>query len=440
LLAPLALIRLGQGKATGYRLADVPEQPERRWLGAKFGGYAVESGYGAFACGGAAKALDAACGAAFDEGDLDHPQSQMLREQLTHPDAQARGWGSGELVPVMREGSLVAFSAGHGEGFYPSYWGYDAERRLVSLVTDFLVLPTDPELIRASWAGRTWRELHYDGDRGQRFWRVKVKGRVRTIEHGHVGRRGQSSQKQFTTSEAALEAAAKGIHRQLDAGYFELSSSASDLRHAMSGVSPKLAAKGPRRRPKKARPAKVSLETETAASEAPRGRTKPKWSSGGKERKPGQRDPLLALARTLPVVRHGDLDREASARDLPAEGLEAEPEPEGIDDGDSVALDRQAPDPARLHRRSARPERSDRGSCEADCQLPAAVAHANHRPRSSVPCARRNGRWRLSTSSPEYGERASSRSRAGPTRLGFCLKCLPRNWLRDQHRVERDIA
>ena len=273
----LARIRLGQGKATGYRLADVPDQPQRRWLGAKFGGYAVESGFGAFACGGAAKALDAACGAAFDEGDLDHPQSRMLREQLTHPDAQARGWGSGELIPVMREGSLVAFTAGHGEGFYPSYWGYDDERRLVSLVTDFLVLPTDPELIRASWAGRTWRELHYDGDRGQRFWRVKVKGRVRTIEHGHVGRRGQSNQKEFTTSEAALEAAAKGIHRQLDAGYFELSSSASDLRHAMSGVTPKLAAKPkPRARRAKKRAAEVSLETETAASEVPRSRNKRK--------------------------------------------------------------------------------------------------------------------------------------------------------------------
>ena len=107
-------------------------------------------------------------------------------------------------------------------------------------MTDFLVLPTDPELIRATWAGRTWRELHYDGDRGQRFWRVKVKGRVRTIEHGHVGKRGQASEKEFTNSEAALEAAAKGIHRQLDAGYFELSSSASDLRHALSGVGPKL--------------------------------------------------------------------------------------------------------------------------------------------------------------------------------------------------------
>jgi predicted DNA-binding WGR domain protein len=271
----LARIRLGKGTATGYRLADVPDQPERRWLGAKFGGYAVESGYGSFACGGAAKALDAACGAAFDEGELDHPQSRMLREQLTHPDAQARGWGSGELVPVMREGSLVAFSAGHGEGFYPSYWGYDDERRLVSLVTDFLVLPTDPELIRASWAGRTWRELHYDGDRGQRFWRVKVKGRVRTIEHGHVGKQGQSNEKQFTTSEAALEAAAKGIHRQLDAGYFELSSSASDLRHATkSGVAPKLRERALRTKRRAKPEAKILLETKTSASEVERKRAK----------------------------------------------------------------------------------------------------------------------------------------------------------------------
>ena len=227
-------VRLGPGEAQGYRPAELEgeAEPPRRWLGATFSGYAAESGYGCFACGGAAASLDEACRVAFEAGELDPQLTRLLREQMTRPDRA--GWGTGELIPVMREGSLVACSAGHGEGYYPSYWGYDGERRLVSLVTDFFVLPTRTELFRESWAGRSWRELHYQGDRGQRFWRVKVEGSTRTIEHGLVGRQGQTSQKEFGNSGTALEAAAKRIQKQIDAGYFELSASASALRHVKS--------------------------------------------------------------------------------------------------------------------------------------------------------------------------------------------------------------
>ena len=227
-------VRLGAGEATGYRQAelDAQREPPRRWLGATFSGYAAESGYGCFACGGAAASLDEACRVAFEAGELDPQLTRLLREQLSRPDRA--GWGTGELIPVLREGSIVACSAGHGEGYYPSYWGYDDQRRLVSLVTDFFVLPTRTELFRESWAGRSWRELVYQGDRGQRFWRVKVDGSTRTIEHGVLGHPGQASRKEFGNSGSALEAAAKRIQKQIDAGYFELSASASTLRHTKS--------------------------------------------------------------------------------------------------------------------------------------------------------------------------------------------------------------
>lgn len=404
----LARIRLGQGKATGYRLADVPDQPQRRWLGAKFGGYAVESGFGAFACGGAAKALDEACGAAFDEGDLDHPQSRMLREQLTHPDAQARGWGSGELVPVMREGSLVAFTAGHGEGFYPSYWGYDDERRLVSLVTDFLVLPTDPELIRASWAGRTWRELHYDGDRGQRFWRVKVKGRVRTIEHGHVGRRGQSSQKEFTTSEAALEAAAKGIHRQLDAGYFELSSSASDLRHAMSGVTPKLAAKPKRTRRAKKRAAEVSLETETAASEAPRSRNKRKPTAVVEKKRAPKRAKPATLVEEKKRPAKQSSSRKAKPKASPTKSSKPKPSRTKKSEPTKKAREKTSPKKAASKKSSPKkPGSKKAGSKKAESKKAASEKAASKKPASKK--ASKPGSKKASAKKPASKKKPSAR-------------------------------
>jgi hypothetical protein len=34
----------------------------------------------------------------------------------------------------------IAFSTGHGDGFYASYWGYDGTDDIVCLVTDFDIL------------------------------------------------------------------------------------------------------------------------------------------------------------------------------------------------------------------------------------------------------------------------------------------------------------
>jgi hypothetical protein len=32
---------------------------------------------------------------------------------------------------------VIVFQSGYGDGFYASYWGFDAEGQLVCLVTDF---------------------------------------------------------------------------------------------------------------------------------------------------------------------------------------------------------------------------------------------------------------------------------------------------------------
>lgn len=38
-------------------------------------------------------------------------------------------------------GNMIAFQTGFGDGFYGSYWGYDAAGEIVALVADFAVLP-----------------------------------------------------------------------------------------------------------------------------------------------------------------------------------------------------------------------------------------------------------------------------------------------------------
>lgn len=44
------------------------------------------------------------------------------------------------LAAATFETACIAFSSGRGDGFYPSYWGYDAAGQRVALVTDCRVL------------------------------------------------------------------------------------------------------------------------------------------------------------------------------------------------------------------------------------------------------------------------------------------------------------
>ena len=48
-------------------------------------------------------------------------------------------------VADLGEANIVMFSAGKGDGAYGSYWGFDAEGRVVELVTDFNLLPLGGE-------------------------------------------------------------------------------------------------------------------------------------------------------------------------------------------------------------------------------------------------------------------------------------------------------
>jgi predicted DNA-binding WGR domain protein len=227
-----ARVRFSKEAATGYRLAEIPGSREARLLGASFSGYAVESGSGCFGDAEAIEALDEVCSVAFTAGELDCEANRDLRERLRRPPAAQRGWGAAQLDGLLgaRGGNMIAFTAGHGEGVYPSFWGYDDERRLVSLVTDFLVLPTSTDLCRESWGGQAWREFVYEGDRVSQFWRIKVKGARRSIQHGVVGNPGQTHDKEFATSDAAMQASVRRIVDQTDRGYYELTSEASRIK------------------------------------------------------------------------------------------------------------------------------------------------------------------------------------------------------------------
>jgi hypothetical protein len=52
------------------------------------------------------------------------------------------GWANLK-VSETTEANIVTFSSGWGDGGYASFWGYDADGSLTSLVTDFALFPAD---------------------------------------------------------------------------------------------------------------------------------------------------------------------------------------------------------------------------------------------------------------------------------------------------------
>ncbi len=52
------------------------------------------------------------------------------------------GWANMQ-VSDDTEANIIAFSSGWGDGGYASFWGYDEEGNLTSLVTDFALFPKD---------------------------------------------------------------------------------------------------------------------------------------------------------------------------------------------------------------------------------------------------------------------------------------------------------
>lgn len=52
-------------------------------------------------------------------------------------------WGN-VIVCEDTQLNVVMFSSGYGDGFYASYWGFDEENKIVSLITDFNIIATHP--------------------------------------------------------------------------------------------------------------------------------------------------------------------------------------------------------------------------------------------------------------------------------------------------------
>lgn len=106
-------------------------------------GYPVDAGTGCFMDTDAARALAAPSTptTAGQEGAVG--EGRDLSEELLKLQEQTyvNTWSWANLVTDPETGAnVIAFSSGLGDGFYSSYWGYDAAEERVALMTDFVIV------------------------------------------------------------------------------------------------------------------------------------------------------------------------------------------------------------------------------------------------------------------------------------------------------------
>jgi hypothetical protein len=96
-------------------------------------GYGVDSGTGCF--------MDpVAAGLLLERMTAENEYYEVMIEQMHKTYQHTRSWGDIRPSPQRGE-NIICFSSGLGDGFYPSYFGFDSDGAVCTLVTDFLVLP-----------------------------------------------------------------------------------------------------------------------------------------------------------------------------------------------------------------------------------------------------------------------------------------------------------
>lgn len=141
-------------ECVAFALLRLSERPAVRWENAAPQGknlvelepnhvyrYGVDTGTGCFMDADAAQALQALANAA-KRGD--HEDDSGLMAALLASGNGIGGWQANFVLDEATGANVIAFTYGLGDGFYPSFWGYDASGQRVALVTDF-------EVIDAAW-------------------------------------------------------------------------------------------------------------------------------------------------------------------------------------------------------------------------------------------------------------------------------------------------
>ncbi|WDD35971.1 DUF4241 domain-containing protein (plasmid) [Nostoc sp. UHCC 0926] len=136
-----AMLRFGEQIPTRWEMATrFGEDINSLKVGEKFG-YYVDSGIGCFMDAEAGQIIyDSLLNTEIYEETLNGKLDELLEEN----DSFGFMWAN-MCIDESTAINVIAFAVGVGDGFYPSYFGYDVENNIVSIVT--ICLSGDLELI-----------------------------------------------------------------------------------------------------------------------------------------------------------------------------------------------------------------------------------------------------------------------------------------------------
>lgn len=127
-----AEIRFTEELPADFEIATISGDDVSRLGDDDFFGYGVDSGTGGFmdeiTCGELEKLIDASDDYMFD------PLDDALEESYVNT------YSTANVCLPDSQHNVAAFSSGYGDGVYPSFWGFDKNGELCSLITDFLII------------------------------------------------------------------------------------------------------------------------------------------------------------------------------------------------------------------------------------------------------------------------------------------------------------
>lgn len=126
-----AMLRLSDRPPVRWELATVSGEDINSLEEGEIFGYGVDSGTGCFMD---AKAADSVAEIEINSGEQDF--AEKLIEELEKNRAQGNNWA---VIPIDKAAkfNIVAFDSGWGDGIYATYFGYDAEKNVAQVITDF---------------------------------------------------------------------------------------------------------------------------------------------------------------------------------------------------------------------------------------------------------------------------------------------------------------
>jgi hypothetical protein len=127
-----ARLQFQSGQPVRWEMALKPGQNLAGLADDEFYGYGVDTGTGCFMDADAVPLLEG------NEAFIELMHAEMSK------DYPHETWDGGAFTVNAGTGlNLVSFFSGWGDGSYPSFWGFDAEDRLLCLMTDFCILPDE---------------------------------------------------------------------------------------------------------------------------------------------------------------------------------------------------------------------------------------------------------------------------------------------------------